>query len=330
MRKIYTEIVLKFNGKLQKYEKTKEKYYFSDEKITFCGGGPDVPDQPTQTTTVQKSEPWDGQKGYLQTGFAKAQQSTLDRGAPNYYPSSTVVPFSPETQTALDFQAQRAIAGSPVQSAANQQLFDTLNGGYIGGFNQVYQDPTQSPAFNAQFDAAARRIIPQVDSAFEGSGRLNSGLAQQAKTQALSDAFAGQYMQDKQLQLSDYQAERQNQLRGMLFAPQMLQQDYVDASKLAEVGAQKEALQGEYLGESMDRYNYDQTKDMQNTANFLSLINGNYGGSVSSTSTGPGQVRSSGGNPVGGALGGALAGGSMFGPWGALGGGLLGLAGGLF
>jgi hypothetical protein len=328
MQKIYSEVISKFDPKKNRYEKISDKHFFYSGEITYAMGG-GAPEAPEQTTTIQKSEPWDEQKGYLKTGFAKAQDATLNKGPAQYFPGSTVVPFSPETNAALNFQTQRALNGSPVQTAANQQLSDTLSGNYFGGFNSYYQDPTQSPAFNAQFESAARKIMPMVDSSFESAGRFNSGLAQQAKTQALSDAFANQFMQDKQMQLADYQAERQNQLRGMLFAPQMLQQDYVDAAKLAEVGAQKEALSGQYLAEDIDRFNYNQTKDQQNVANFLSLINGNYGGSVSSFSTGPAQTAASGGNPIGGALGGALAGGSAFGPWGALGGGVLGLLGGL-
>ena len=51
--------------------------------------------------SVQTNEPWKAQIPYLKTGFARAQTDVLDRPL-SYFPESTVVPFSPETETALE------------------------------------------------------------------------------------------------------------------------------------------------------------------------------------------------------------------------------------
>lgn len=272
------------------------------------GGGGDT------TTTVQKADPWEGQQPYLKEGFAEAKRLYNSTG-PSYYPNSTVVPFSPETQTALDWQASRALNGSPIQQSATNQLTSTLNGDYLYG----------GPGFNAAVDAATRKALPSINSAFESAGRTNSGLADVAKTQAISDSFANLYGQ-----------ERENQMRSMLFAPQVANQDYQDIAALSNVGAQKEALAGNYLQDDMSRYDYNQNLPFSKLQNYMNTIQGNYGGTTSTTSP---LYRNQGAGILGGAmtgmslasqLGGMTGISALGGPMGLIGGGLLGGLMGLF
>lgn len=302
MKKIYTKTVYQYDKKSDSYALVEADYYLHDGAIACAKGGGESSGG-GGGTTVQKTEPWDSQKPHLDWIYNIARDNFTDKNPAQYYPDSTVVPFSPETETALQFQSQRALNGSPVQTAANQQLTDTLNGNYLYG----------GEGFNAAVDAATRKIMPQIDSAFERAGRTGSGLAQQAKTQAISDSFASQYGQ-----------ERENQLRSMLFAPQMLQQDYVDAAKLAEVGAQREGLQAENIQDSINRYygNDPYARDLAKLQDYLTFVNGNAGATTTTT----GASSSSGSrSPLGGILGGAMTGFSATGsPWGAAAGGLLG------
>lgn len=244
-------------------------------KDAMGGGGPQ--DQ-TQTTN---NAPWSVQQPYLQQGFSEAQR--LYNSGP-----STVVPFSNETNQALQMQAQRAQNGSPLVGAAQNSLQNTLNGNYLFG----------GPGFNAAFQAAANKINPMVSSQFSGAGRLHSGLADVARTQALGDAFAGLYGQ-----------ERNNQMQAASMAPQLAQQDYADINALRDVGSQREQLAQQYANEPYNRLQQYQQSIM-----------GNYGGT--STTTQP-IYR----NPLSGALGGAMAGASVGGLPGAIGGGLLGYYG---
>lgn len=261
------------------------------------------------TTTVQKSDPWEGQQSYLKEGFKKAQDLYMKQAAPAYYPGDTVVPFSPETNAALNLTTQRALSGSPLQSAANSQLTGTLNGDYLHG----------GGGFNAAVDAATRKAMPQVNSQFESAGRLNSGLAKTAQTQAVADAFASQYGD-----------ERQNQQRAMLFAPQMMQQDYSDYQQLANVGAAREGMSQSQLAEDVNRYNYNQQSPGLQLQNFMGTIQGDFGGTNTSTSP---LYRNQGAGMLGGALGGAsmasslgatMGGVGLMGPWGLAGGAVLG------
>lgn len=207
-------------------------------------------------TTVQKSEPWDAQKGFLQKVFSEADKLYNSPG-PDYYPGNTVVSFSPETNKALEMQYNRALNGSPTHNASVDQLMSTLRGDYLYG----------GEGFNKAVDAASRKILPQIDSTFERAGRTGSGLAQIAKAQAISDAFAGQYGQ-----------ERQNQLRSMLFAPQVANQDYIDIDRLSNVGERKERQLEEELAAAIEKYNFDQNKQRNKLAEFKDFIEGSYGG----------------------------------------------------
>jgi hypothetical protein len=216
-----------------------------------------------EQTTVQKSEPWSGQQPYLTRGFQDAQNLFLDSPPPAFYPGSTVQPYSPETNTALQLRTLRALNGSPVQDAANSQLTGTLNGDYLFG----------GQGFNQAVDAASRKILPQVvNSAFERAGRTGSGLASTARTQAFRDSFADQYGQ-----------ERQNQMRGLLTSPSVQAQDYADIDQLQGVGSALEGYQGGVLGDSVNRFNYGQNITQDQLKQYMQLIQGNYGNTTTTT-----------------------------------------------
>ena len=82
--------------------------------------------------------------------------------------------------------------------------------------------------------------------------------------------------------------------------------DYQDIAALSEVGTARENYAQQQINADVDRYNYDANRDALGLQNYANLIQGNYGMSGSSTSTG--QTRN---NPLGGILSGALAGGGM-------------------
>lgn len=269
------------------------------------------------TQTVEKSDPWAGQQPFLTTGFEEAEDKFLNF-TPTFFSGSTVVPFSPETELALQQTTQRALDGSPVRNAATTELSNTLSGNYLYG----------GDGFNAAVDAAVRRAQPGIDSQFALSGRYGSGLAQEAVGRAVGDIFADQYNQ-----------ERTNQMRAMMFAPQISELDYSDISKLAAVGQQREALEQEQLAEQIARHDFDQSVEQRQLQEYMNLVQGNYGGNTVTTS----NSSVGGGNSGAGFLGGALSGAStayqlggllgsstMMGPWGILGGGLAGGLLGLF
>jgi hypothetical protein len=116
-------------------------------------------------------------------------------------------------------------------------------------------------------------------------------------------------------------------------APQAAGLDWNNIAQLANIGQQVEGKAGDVLGDAMGRHGFYQTgagSPEQALARYVAAIQGNYGGSQIGTSEGPG------GNPLAGAAGGALTGaavtpwlsnalgGASLGPWGMIGGALLG------
>ena len=149
---------------------------------------------------------------------------------------------------------------------AQRQLGGTIGGDYLYG----------GAGFDAAQDAASRQIMPQIDSKFSGSGRYGSGLHAQATAQALGDSFAKQYGD-----------ERTNQMRSMMFAPQMAELDYSDIARLASVGAAREGLADKYLGEAVNKHYEGQQAYYDRLAAQSAAIQGGgvVPGSSSSTTT---------------------------------------------
>lgn len=231
---------------------------------TFGGGS----DNQTQTQT---SEPWAAQKPYLEYGFEQALNQ-YQGSNPNYFPESTVVGFAPETQAAMQGITARAFNGSPLNAAASNQLQNVINGDYLTAQN-----------LNPYFDQARRSI----DSQFAGSGRYGSGLHKNALAETFGNIAANQYGQ-----------ERAHQMQAMGMAPALASQDYTDMQQLANVGASREQMAGQILGDRIDRFNFEQNKDQAKLADYMALIQGNYGGTSVSEADG-----GSNGNGLGQAVG---------------------------
>jgi hypothetical protein len=200
-----------------------------------------------------------------------------------------VTPFSSQTEQALRMAEMRALGGSPVNRVAQDYATRTLSGGFMGA----------NPWLDQAFNRASGAVTNQVQSNFGTSGRNPRGID--------AAGFAQEGYNDLAAQIygGDYQAERARQQQLVPFAGQLASQDYADIGQLAGVGAQREALQREYdnqSGNALDAY--------------LARLSGFPGGTV--TQSTPTER-----NWLAGAAGGASMG-AMFGPWGILGGGILG------
>jgi hypothetical protein len=95
---------------------------------------------------------------------------------------------------------------------------------------------------------------------------------------------------------------------------------------LAGVGQERRGMAQEELTADIERFNFDQNVDRAKLADFMSLIQGNYGGQTTSTVDQP-LYRNSAANALGMAASGAGTGMMIGGPMGAGIGGGLGLLG---
>lgn len=258
---------------------------------------------------VQEQEPWGPQQDFLKFGFNQAK-SQFQQPGPGFFPFSTVAPFAPEQLSAMEGIAGRATAGSPLNTMSSDYATRTLNGDFLS--------PSSNPWLQGVFDDINSKVNPAVTSTFANSGRTGSPLEGINLGTELTRAYSP-------FAFDAYNQERTRQQQVLSMAPSIANQDYFDMDRLAGVGALRQGQGQAELGDAQARYDFEQNLPYQKLAQFMGLISGNYGGTMSMPSYS---------NPAAGALGGAAAGagiGTHIMPgWGTAGGAALGGLLGLF
>lgn len=242
----------------------------------------------TRTITQTQQAPEYAQP-YLEFGIQEAKR-LYESPTPEYYPGSTVVGFSPETELALSGIRQQAMQGSPLVSGVQDVVMQNLMG----------TNPLQMAAF--------KPVIEATQGQLSKSGRYGSGYGQAAMAQALAP-YA-------------YQAQQ----AAIQQAPAARQFGMADFQTLAEVGAAREALQQAQLEADIQRFEFEQAKPAAKLADYIAAIQG---GTVGGQTTTP-VYRQPAAGFLGGGMGGAQIGqmiageGKAVNPLFALGGALLG------
>jgi hypothetical protein len=252
-------------------------------------------------------------------GYGLEEAKRLYQGfTPQYFPGQTYVGPSESTQAALLAQRNRAVQGSALNPAAQQQQLATIRGQYLGG-NPFFEGAFQPAAMAAttQFN----RSIQDINSQSSRAGRYGSGAMGQlqgAAATTLANALTGTA---GQLAYQNYATERARQEAAAMGAPGLAAADYSDIAQLAAAGQAQEAYQGQALQDAINRFNFQQNLPQQQLSNFLSAA---YGSPFNTVGTSSKPIYSS---PGLGALSGAGLGYQAFGPVGGAIGGLLGYFG---
>ena len=245
------------------------------------------------------------QQPFLQRGFEEARSNILDRPT-SFFPGSTVVPFSPESETSLNLATTRALSGSPLQQAGLGHAQNVIQGDFTGQGNPAFQgmvDRAVQPLTRQYEDVA----LPGVRGAFSAAGRGGSNIASGTAVGNVTDDYLRSVGDvSAQLAYPTYERERaaQDQFAGQ--APGLAQADYSDIGNLAGVGAARESLAGAQAAEDAARFGFNQNEPTQRIGQYLAAVGGGgFGGTQ--TSITPQQPS----NPLLGLLGGAALGGSM-------------------
>ncbi len=155
-------------------------------------------------TVTQNSEPWSQAQPYLQDIFRNSQQ--LYRQGAEYYPGSTVVPFSNQTQQGMQGlenqysqdpiglqTAQNTLTGVANSNQNNPFIQNVQNAGAVqndAGSN-VLQDfannGQQNPFLDAQFNRAASQVRDNTSAMFSKAGRYGSVAHQDQLSDSLGD-----------------------------------------------------------------------------------------------------------------------------------------------
>lgn len=272
------------------------------------------------------------------------------------------------------FPGSDMIQGAGWAGPQGAQYFEpTARGDYLDQGN---------PQLQAVFENLSNAITPRVQSQFALAGRSGSGAEQEAMTRQMADAFApyafGSYESERGRQLQAagalqaggetalsrmlgagstmggyglqgaggvsnlYDTERARQMQAVAGAPQYAANDYFDIAQLGQVGGALETQRAQQIADAAQRFDFGENIDAQKLAQFMGMIQGNFGGTSTMTGTGPNPYYAPS-NPWQSALGGGMLGysagaggflGDIFGgaamPWafggpiGAAGGALLG------
>jgi hypothetical protein len=233
------------------------------------------------TTTTSQIDPTI--QPYLGYGLQQAQQ-LYQGGGPQYYGGQTYVAPSTTTQTGLQALEARASMGNPLLQSAQNQLQNTVSGGFLGG-NPFFQGAFQPAAQAAE--TQFKSTLGDIASKASLAGRYGSGAMGSLQDRA-TGAFGQQLANTAgQLAYQNYADERQRQQQAIGMAPQMAGADYQDIQQMLQAGQIREGYQGQQIQSDMAKFNFLQNQPQQNLQNYLSLVYGNPLGRVGqSTSSG--------------------------------------------
>jgi len=231
------------------------------------------------TTTTSQIDPTI--QPYLNYGLSEAQK-LYQAGGPQYYGGQTYVGPSTATQTGLQALEQRASQGNPLLGSAQQQLQNTISGGFLQG-NPFFQGAFQPAATAAE--AQFKQTLGDVGSAASKAGRYGGGAMQ-----TLQDRASGQFAKSLadtagQLAYQNYAQERGMQQQATMAAPAMASADYQDIQNMLAAGQAREGYTGAQQQADIARFNFLQNQPQQNLQNYLSLVYGSPLGRVASQTT---------------------------------------------
>ena len=250
-------------------------------RARFDMGGDDSPPQAISTTD---SSPWGELQPYLKKGFTQAE-TLLNSDKPEFYENSTVVPFSNQTQSALDMQEFRAMSGSPLNMGAQEETMKNLSGQYLDQANPAFKGMVERSVAPLR-EEYQNVVTPGIESRFQQAGRSNSGIAETLAKKSTADSY-GRAVGDitSGLAYKDYGDERNRMLQAAGMAPSLANTDYQDIAQLGQVGAIREGKAGEVLKDDMARWDFEQNIEAKKLRDYMTAIaGGSFGGSSSTSS----------------------------------------------
>jgi hypothetical protein len=180
-------------------------------------------------------------------GDASSGGGSIFTSGPQYFPGSTYAAPTALQNAGLNQVGGLGLFGSPTGNAAINADVQGING---------------SQSF---FNNIASQVLPQIQGQFASGNRMDSGLATRAATSGLSDAWM------------------KNQLNYMNQAPALNNMQMSGAQNAATAGQMQQTNNQAGINDQIQRYNYNQQLPYSNLNNYMNLIQGNYGG-TSSTS----------------------------------------------
>jgi len=224
-------------------------------------GGGGGSQKSTTTTSIDPSI-----APYVTYGLEEAKR--LYQGtSPQYFQGQTYVSPSEATQQSLQMARERALGGSPLIKAAQQETLDTIAGRGVNPFLAGALEQTNRLA-GEQYNRNIQGLQSQASSA----GRYGSSAMGQQAGQA-QDIFARALAeQGGQLAYGSAEAERARQMAAVNNAANMANADYFDINQLLKTGQAGESYDTAKLQADINRFNYEQNLPQMKLSQFANLF----------------------------------------------------------
>ena len=224
-------------------------------------GGGGGSQKSTTTTSIDPSI-----APYVTYGLEEAKRLYQGTG-PQYFQGQTYVSPSEATQQSLQMARERALGGSPLIKAAQQETLDTIAGRGVNPFLAGALEQTNRLA-GEQYNKNIQGLQSQASSA----GRYGSSAMGQQAGQA-QDIFARALAeQGGQLAYGSAEAERARQMAAVNAAPGMANADYFDINQLLKTGQAGESYDTAKLQADINRFNYEQNLPQMKLSQFANLF----------------------------------------------------------
>jgi len=224
------------------------------------GGGGGGQNSTTNTSIDPRIAP------YVEYALKEGQRLYQGEG-PKYYEGNTYISPSEATMQSLDMAKRRALGGSDLIKAAQQETLDTIAG---KGVNPFLAGALEG--VNRQAGDVFNKNIQGLRSSAAAAGRYGSSAMGQQEGRA-QDIFARNLAETGgQLAYGSAEAERARQMAAVNNAQNMANADYFDIGQLAKVGQIGEGYDTAKLQADINRFNYNQNLPQMKLQNFASLF----------------------------------------------------------
>ena len=249
------------------------------KRMTLEGGGSKGGQTQTSTTGIDPTL-----KPYVEFGLGEAKN--LYQGAsPQYYPGQTYVSPSSATQQAMQSAQARAIAGSPLIPAAQQQQQNVIGGQYL------QNNPYFNRAMAGAGQAATQQYYDAINTAQSGAstaGRYGSGAQENLYNRAGTTLASTLANKASELAYTNYANERARQDAASALAPTLAGADYTDIGQLFKAGQAQEDYAQTALQSDINRFNYAQNLPAAKLSQYAQYLSGTPQGSTTTTTGGGG------------------------------------------
>lgn len=233
--------------------------------------------------TVQKSEPWEGQKPFLSDVYSQAQ-SLYRQSGPRYYPYSTVAPYD-------DY---RKLADELTVNAATPAALGMMNQGRYGlttmlGATDVLSNPFFHSALNASLSPVVntyqREILPGITSTAEEIGAYSNTRLPLVRAQAAQDALQSMLNTAAQFGSTAYGQGLQATGQAAGLIPQYMQAAFMPYDIIGKIGATRQAQTQAEINDAVKRFEYYEHLPYAKLAEYANTIGDTSPGGTTFTKT---------------------------------------------